>query len=171
MQSPTYTGFAILRSNLKSGSEEDIAKAVNYGKGIKVYPLSQAANPPETKHVDLIDVEFDSTIPYDLRFFEMLDHFVQREPWLERDKVMIGSLKTIGIEKGKPFAPDAKTKAILEDAIAEAHAYLDLRYQAMFDLPFNEGKHWALPAVPDFGRRHNDEFRRPERLRRRGPRR
>ena len=50
MQSPTYAGFAILRSNLKSGSEEDIAKAVNYGKGIKVYPLSQAANPPETKH-------------------------------------------------------------------------------------------------------------------------
>ena len=80
MQSATYTGFAILRSNLKSGSEEDIAKAVSYGKGIKVYPLSQAANPPETKFVDLIDTEFDSTIPYDLRFFEMLDRFVQREP-------------------------------------------------------------------------------------------
>ena len=40
MQSATYTGFAILRSNLKSGSEEDIVKAVSYGKeGIKVYPL------------------------------------------------------------------------------------------------------------------------------------
>lgn len=148
MQSPTYTGFAILRSNLGSGSEADIAKAVDYGKGIKVYPLSQAANPPETKQVDLIDVEFDSTIRYDLRFFEMLDRFVQREPWLERDKVMIGSLKTIGIEKGKPFAPDVKTEAILEDALAEAHAYLDLRYQAMF-APFNEGMHWALPAFPD----------------------
>ena len=56
----------------------------------------------------------------------MLHRFVQREPWLERDKVMIGTLKTIGIEKGKPFAPDEKTKAILEDAIAQAHAYLDL---------------------------------------------
>ena len=152
MQSATYTGFAILRSNLKSGSEEDIAKAVSYGKeGIKVYPLSQAANPPETKYVDLIDTEFDSTIPYDLRFFEMLDRFVQREPWLERDKVMIGALKTIGIEKGKPFAPDSKTKAILEDAIAEAHAYLDTRYKTIFDPPFNEGKHWALPAAPGVG--------------------
>ena len=152
MQSATYTGFAILRSNLKSGSEEDIAKAVSYGKeGIKVYPLSQAANPPETKYVDLIDTEFESTIPYDLRFFEMLDRFVQREPWLERDKVMIGALKTIGIEKGKPFAPDSKTKAILEDAIAEAHAYLDTRYKTIFDPPFNEGKHWALPAAPGVG--------------------
>jgi len=64
---------------------------------------------------------------------------------------MIGALKTIGIEKGKPFAPDAKTKAILEDAIAEAHAYLDTRYQTIFDPPFNEGKHWALPAAPGVG--------------------
>lgn len=149
MPSPTYTGFAILRSNLQSGSEEDIAKAVSYGReGIRVYPLSQAANPPKTKLVDLIDTEFDSTIPYDLRFFEMLDRFVQREPWLERDKVMIGALKTLGIQKGKPFAPDSKTKALLEDAIAEAHAYLDTRYQTIFDPPFNEGKHWALPAAP-----------------------
>jgi hypothetical protein len=47
MQSATYTGFAILRSNLKSGSEEDIAKAVSYGKeGIKVYPcLRQRIRP------------------------------------------------------------------------------------------------------------------------------
>ena len=51
MPSPTYTGFAILRSNLKSGSDADIAKAVDYGKRVKVYPLSQAANPPATKFV------------------------------------------------------------------------------------------------------------------------
>ena len=64
MPSPTYTGFAILRSNLKSGGDNDIAKAVDYGKKVKVYPLSQADNPPETKFVDCIDTKFDSTIPY-----------------------------------------------------------------------------------------------------------
>ena len=37
----------------------------------------------ETKFVDAIDVVFDSTIPYDLRFFQTLDRFVQREPWLD----------------------------------------------------------------------------------------
>jgi hypothetical protein len=35
---------------------------------------------------------------------------VQIEPWLPRDKVMIDMLKSIGIEKGKPFNPDEKTK-------------------------------------------------------------
>ena len=51
--SATYTGFVILRSNLKSGSDADIAKAVAYGKRIKLYPLSQAAHPPPTKFVDV----------------------------------------------------------------------------------------------------------------------
>ena len=50
---------------------------------------------------------------------------VQAEPWLERDKAMIDPLKTIGIERGKPFKPDAKTKQILNDAIQEAKAWLD----------------------------------------------
>ena len=70
LPSQTYTGFVLLRSNLKSGSDADIAKAVAYGKRVKFYPLAQAANPPATKFVDAIDIVFDSTIPYDVRFFE-----------------------------------------------------------------------------------------------------
>ena len=148
LPSETYTGFVILRSNLESGSDADIAKAVTYGKRVKFYPLSQAANPPPTKFVDAIDVLFDSTIPCDVRFFETLDRFVQREPWLTRDKVMIDQLKTIGIEKGKPFQPDDKTRKILTDAAREAQAWLDLKYEGVFSPPFNEGTHWALPASP-----------------------
>ena len=101
LPSQTYAGFALLRSNLKSGSDADIAKAVAYGRRVKFYPLSHAGNPPETKFVDAIDTVFDSTIPYDLRFFETLDRFVQREPWLERDKVMIDQLKTHRHRKGQ----------------------------------------------------------------------
>jgi hypothetical protein len=145
MPSGTYTGYALLRSNLKSDSDA-IAKAVAYGKRVKFYPLSQAANPPPTKFVDSIDVVFDSTIPYDLRFFQTLDRFLQREPWLERDRAMIDQLKTIGIEKGKPFNPDAGTQKILNDAAREAHAWLELKYADVFVPPFNEGTHWALPA-------------------------
>ena len=105
LPSQTYAGFALLRSNLKSGSDADIAKAVAYGKRIKFYPLSQAANPPETKFVDAIDVVFDSTIPYDLRFFQTLDRFVQREPWLERDKVDDRSAQDDRHRKGQTIQP------------------------------------------------------------------
>lgn len=41
LPSPTYRSYAILRSNLASGSDADIAAAVAYGKRVKIYPLSQ----------------------------------------------------------------------------------------------------------------------------------
>ena len=157
----------MLRSNLKSGSDADIAKAVAYGKRIKVYPLSQAANPPETMFVDAIDIVFDSTIPYDLRFFEALDRFVQREPWLERDKAMIDQLKTIGIEKGKPFKPDARRKAVLDEAAREAHAWLDMSTRRVFFAAVQRGHALGAAGVAGGGRRDDDEFRRPRRLSRR----
>src|SRR6476659_4426860 len=116
LPSPNYQGYALLRSILQSGSDADVAKAVTYAKRIKLYPLSQAANPPDTTFVDAIDVVYDSTIPYDLRFFQSLDRVVQIEPWLPRDKLMIDMLKSIGIEKGQPFNPDAKTQEILKSA-------------------------------------------------------
>ena len=162
LPSETYTGFVILRSNLKSGSDADITKAVAYGKRVKFYPLAQAANPTATKFVDAIDVLFDSTIPYDMRFFETLDRFVQREPWLTRDKVMIDQLKTIGIEKGKPFQPDDKTRKILTDAAREAQAWLDLKYEGVFSPPFNEGTHSALPASPGVAEGLMTNFAQPD---------
>ncbi len=146
LPSDTYAGYALLRSNLQSGSEADVAKAVAYGKRVKVYPLAQAADPPATTFIDAAGAVYDSTIPYDLRFFQSLDRFVQREPWLERDKAMIDQLKTIGIEKDKPFKPDAKTQELLGEAAREAHAWLDIRYEALFSPPYYEGSRWAVPA-------------------------
>ena len=144
----TYQGYALLRSILRSGSEADFVKAVAYGKRIRFHPLSAAAKPPPTKYVDAADVLFDATIPYDVRFFESLARVVQGQPWLERDKAMIDPLKTLGIEKGKPFAPDARTRKIMDDAAQEARQWLDLRYEASLSPPFYEGGHWALPTAP-----------------------
>ena len=146
LSSDTFQGYGLLRSILKSGSDDDVAKAVAYAKRIKVYPLSQAANPPATVFVDAIGTVFDSTIPYDLPFFQSLHRMVQYEPWQTRDKVMIDQLRSIGIEKGKPFDPDVKTRALLKYAILEAHAYMDSRYDDVFKPPFYEEAHWALPA-------------------------
>lgn len=149
MPSSTYTGFAILRSNLTDGSPADLKRAVDYGKQVKIYPFSQATNPPATTFVDLLDVNFSNTIPYNIHFYELLNQFVQREPWLTRDMAMIDQLATIGIEKGKPFQPDERTKEILTAAILVAHEWLDKKYEKLFTLPFYEGTHWTLPAYPD----------------------
>ncbi|MBW9091910.1 DUF1254 domain-containing protein [Rhizobium wenxiniae] len=144
----TFTGFALLRSNLKSRDEAEVVNAVAYGKRIKLYPLSQENNMPGTTFVDAIDLMYDATIRYDLSFFETLDLVVQREPWLERDKVMIDQLVSLGIEKGKPFQPDEERQIVLKDAVVEAQRWIDARYEAAF-VPFFEGTRWGLPISPD----------------------
>jgi hypothetical protein len=147
LQSDTLTGYALFRSNLKSHSDADVAASVAYGKKWQVYPLSAASNPPPTKFIDPGDAVFDSTIRYDASFFESLDRAVQKEPWLDRDRAMIDILKSIGIERGKPFSPDADMKAAMESGIKDAQVLLEARYDAGFP-PFWDGVSWALPAVP-----------------------
>jgi len=146
LTSQIFQGYALLRCVLKSGSDEDIAKAVVYGKKIKFYPLSQAANPPETKFIDAQGKMFDATITYDLRFFESLNRIVQIGPWLERDRAYIDTLEYIGIKKDQAFAPDAKRKALLLYGIAEARAWLDTTFETVFP-PFYPDRKWFFPAV------------------------
>jgi hypothetical protein len=159
--STTYQGYALLRSILKSGSDADVANAAAYARQIKLYPLSQADNPPPTIFVDAIDVVYDATIPYDVRFFQSLDRVVQIEPWLTRDKVMIDMLKSIGIEKGKPFNPDPKTKDILNAAAREAQAWLDARYEAGYP-SFYEGRQWAFPASAELAETMGTFYEKPD---------
>ena len=147
LPSQTYCGYALLRSNLKSGSDVDVAAAVAYGKRVKFYPLSDADQ--ETTFVDAADVLFDATIRYDASFFTALDRRIQAEPWLARDKAMIDQLKSIGIQKGKPFTPDEAVKATLADAMGEAHGWLDGRYEELFAATFYDDARWVLPASPE----------------------
>lgn len=101
MPCETFTSYALLRSLLNSGSEVDVAQAVAYGRRIKVYPLAEADDPPETVFVDGSDVVFDATIPYDRRFFQSLDRVIQREPWLARDRAHDRHHQGRGHQKGR----------------------------------------------------------------------
>jgi hypothetical protein len=148
LQPDTHGSYALIRSNLRTHSDADVAKSAAYAKRVKVYPLSQAASPPPTVFTDIKNIEFDSTIRFDESFFVNLDRIVQSEPWLERDRAMIDQLRSIGIEKGKPFAPDAATKQALADAAREAHAWMAAKYDAGLP-PFFEGTHWTYPGHPD----------------------
>jgi hypothetical protein len=148
LRADTYSGYALVRSNLKSRSDADVAASIAYAKRVKFYPLSAAASPPETIFVDVKDVSFDSTIRYDASFYQSLNRVVQSEPWIERDRAMIDQLRSIGIEKGKPFNPDAKTQAALAAAVAETKALLEQRYDAGFPV-FYPGTHWTMPALTE----------------------
>src|SRR5262249_2835395 len=87
----------------KSHSDADVQKSIAYGKQMKIYPLAQAANPSATVFTDVKEIDFNSTIRYDASFFEHLDRIVQNEPWIDRDRGLIDPIRSLGIEKGKPF--------------------------------------------------------------------
>lgn len=149
LQSDTFGGYMLFRSNLKSHNEADVEASISYGKQLKIYPLSQSPNPSETIFTDVKDVDFDSTIRYDASFFENLNRIVQSEPWLDRDRAVIDPLKSIGIEKGKPFSPDAGTKALLESGVKDAEAWLEAKYDAGLPPFFTPEGHWTLPTYQD----------------------
>ncbi|RDH76162.1 DUF1254 domain-containing protein [Mycolicibacterium moriokaense] len=148
--SPTHKSYALLRSTYRSAADADVDAAVCYGKRIRVYPLSAAADPPETTFIDADDALFDATIPYDARFFDALNSVVQSEPWLVRDKAVIDKLKCIGIEKGRPFAPGDKARRIFTLAAHEAHSWLTYRLEtAYLPPPYFDGGHWHVPAAAE----------------------
>jgi hypothetical protein len=162
LQSDTFGGYALIRSNLKSHSSANVAQSIAYGKQVKVYPLAQEANPPATIFTDVKDVDFDSTIRYDASFFEHLDRIVQNEPWLQRDRAMIDQLKSLGIEKGQSFNPSDATKMLLTSAAHEAGAWLEQKYEAGLPPYFSTTSHWTFPAPPEVVKAQQNAFADPD---------
>ena len=118
-------------------------------------------HPPATVFTDAKDVTFDSTIRYDASFFEHLDRIVQNEPWLDRDRAMIDQLKSLGIEKGKPFRPGAETKTLLASAAREAGAWLEQKYDAGLPPFFSATSRWTFPAPAELVKAAQDAFSDP----------
>jgi hypothetical protein len=117
---PTYSVWPVWRSFLAHGDPKPGVDAVK--KFTKIYRLSQAANPPKLKFVDMSGEPFNMVGPSNYRFWEMLNQVVQEEPTVTVDPTTLGFWASIGIQKGKPFAPDERMKKILTEAAAVGDA-------------------------------------------------
>jgi hypothetical protein len=164
LQSDTFGGYMLFRANMKSHADADVQNSIAYGKRMKIYPLAQAANPPATVFVDVKDIDFDATIRYDASFFENLNRVVQSEPWIPRDRAMIDTLKSIGVEKGKPFQPSAETNKVLASAVREAGEELEANYDACVGLPgfFTEKSRWTYIVPLDYVKAMSNGFADPD---------
>ena len=60
--------------------------------------------------------------PNDFGHYEMLNDLVQMEPASALDPELAGQFAAIGIVKGKEFAPDARMRKILDEAVAVGNA-------------------------------------------------
>jgi hypothetical protein len=135
----------VFRAFLVDGSTKPGVESVK--RHLKLYALADADNPPEVKFVNASGLPANFVAPGDYPFWSLLNEVIQEEPSAGSDPTTLGLFASIGIEKGKPFNPDARMKAILEDAAnigavtARAIAFKMRSKQAYF----YPGSPWRLP--------------------------
>lgn len=84
--------------------------------------LGRIAPPPPTVFHEGSGKVMNTVPPSDWSFYEMLNEVVQEEPATSLDPELMGPVAAVGIVKGKPFAPDARMKKIMTEALALANA-------------------------------------------------
>jgi hypothetical protein len=120
LRSPTYGNFLLFRGFTDNGDPKPGAD--NIRQNYRAYPLAQAANPPPMNFINGSGREFNTIHANDFTFYEEVNQVVQEEPNEALDPETLGLLAAIGIEKGKPFAPDARMKKILTESVAVGNA-------------------------------------------------
>jgi hypothetical protein len=144
LHSPTYNHWFFLRV---FGKPE--AAVANVKKNLRIYPLAKAANPPKMKFVNLSGKKFNTIGAIDFSYFEDVNTVVQEEPNAAMDSETLGLLASIGIEKGKPFKPDARMKKILTEAAAVgAITARALAYKSRIpESYFYKNSAWGTPFI------------------------
>jgi hypothetical protein len=118
-RSGTNTVFVFLRAFYQDPS--NLAPAVSLMERSRIYPLGGRAAARAMKFPDASGVPANLLPASDATAFEQLKALVDMEgPHLASPDAM-GMLAAIGIVRGKPFAPDARTRAILGQAARTAY--------------------------------------------------
>jgi hypothetical protein len=120
LRTKTFGNLMFYRGFLDNGSTK--TSLDNTRKFYRAYSLSDAGNPPPVKFINVSGKEFNTIHANDFHFFKEVNAIVQYEPNEALDPETLGLLAAIGIEKGKEFAPDARMKKILDEAVAVGNA-------------------------------------------------
>jgi len=149
VRSPTYRVSYGIRGFKVDGKTD---QAVALMKQLKTYPLAKKDSPPEMEFLNGSGQEIDTIHSDTLSFFEALSQLVNEEPADVFTPLERFYMQSIGIEHGKPFDPDPKTRALLAEAARAAAAmaransfasrdadtffYNDRQWQYVGDVPY-----------------------------------
>ncbi len=120
----TYSDQLFLAIRSFPGGEGSVEAAVDLGKTLKWYYLSEAKNAPKNIVVLIGDRAFSQEWPRDERAFEWLAEVFNMDKVPASGLAHMGNMRRLGIRKGKPFAPDARAKGILKRAAKTAEAMI-----------------------------------------------
>lgn len=143
----TNTVAIFYRAFVEGG--DTAATVKNVKAAARVYPLSEAASPPETEFVNTSGKKFNTISANTFRFYEELNAVVQKEPADFVDPDTVGLFAALGIRKGQSFAPDTRMKGILTDAVAVANGIARANLFASRDerTKIYSDRQWLTPFV------------------------
>jgi hypothetical protein len=142
-----YTAVHSPTNNIMHGIRvlaTDPIEANKLRDGYQAYAYRKRDNPPLKRIVTPDGKKMEVWQPRGLAYWELLAKIVNEEPVHERDRIMLATLKPLGIERGKPFQPDAREKKILEDAsrVGEAMARSLSYAKRQKEAELWPGTHW-----------------------------
>jgi hypothetical protein len=147
------TGYAVRRSptfNIFVGvrlTDADPERAKEALANLRVYPYTQRDHPPKGE----ILKGWSGRPPRGMEYWERFDDVIQREPIEPRDIFFHAMLRPLGLEKGKPFKPDARQTKILTDAafVGEAMAKANTADRRFANVKYRPGAHWDFALQLD----------------------
>ena len=87
---------------------------------------------------------------------------MQSEPWLDRDRAMIDQLKSIGIEKGKPFNPDDRMTVLLGPACTRSSGLAGGKVRCRLPALLLAASRWTFPAPPELVKAAQEAYADPD---------
>jgi hypothetical protein len=149
VKSRTTLAAYFARGLVRDGGVAGAAKGL---ETTRIYPLSQRDNPPQTKVFLISGKDFNTIAPHGLEYWGRVADVIQRLDAKDDDAAFLLALtKSLGIEPGKPFAPDARLKRILTDASEVAWAMDQAISMAprLKDVVYYPGTHWEFVLMLD----------------------
>jgi len=120
-------------------------------KGFRFYPYAQRDNPPAQKSRAAGSKTWSQVQPRGIAYWERFNEYMQKEPVHERDRMIMGMLAPLGLEKGKPFKPGEREKKILTDgALMGELMSMNISYAKRFpDSYYRKDAKWAYVIMFD----------------------
>ncbi len=123
-------------------------------EGVRIYPFAQRDNPPETRVISPGGRPWTGDQPRGLEYWGRLHDIYQSEVVDERDRFFLAMLRNLGIEKGKPFAPDERLSTLLTQATTAGELMAQANtFQKRFEgTNYWTDRQWELILVLDNSR-------------------
>jgi hypothetical protein len=145
-QSPNFNIF--LGARLTDANPEKAKAAL---AEIQMYPYAQRENPPKAEILDTGTKAWSGIPPRGMEYWERVDDVLQREPLEPQDIFFHAMLRPLGLEKGKPFKPNARQTKILTEAalVGEAMAKANSADRRFAGSKYRTDAHWDFALQLD----------------------